>query len=85
MVESGNFDRYSRIGEYEYNIYIKKDIFTTNASLWFNFMVVGMETNNVYLFHIIGLNKVFTTHVSGQKILVKSKSNLNWQRLPFEQ
>ncbi len=55
--ESGNLRRAVKIGEYEYNLFLKYDQNTTAYTQWFYFKILNAKKNQLYKFNIVNLVK----------------------------
>lgn len=75
--ESGNLDTVQRIGEYEYDLFIRADP-ATQTRMWFYFKCYEVPLETPVLFNIIGMTKADTTFSSKQTILVRSTSRPKW-------
>ena len=87
--ESGNLKRAVKVGEYEYDLYLKNDYGITNGlTQWYYFKVQNTRKDITYRFNIVNLMKPESTYTMGMKPLLYSvkdaeKSAIGWQREGF--
>lgn len=70
--QSGNLRRAIMLCDYEYNLILKPDYFTTGHTQWFYFSVANTRKDVEYRFNIINMMKPDSLYNSGMKPLIYS-------------
>lgn len=83
--ESGNLNKAIKVGEYEYELYLKNDYGTTGYTQWYYFRVQNTRADKTYRFNIVNLIKPESNYNQGMKPLLYSvkkaeKTNVGWYR-----
>ncbi|XP_067874643.1 cytosolic carboxypeptidase 2-like isoform X2 [Heterodontus francisci] len=83
--ESGNLHQAWRIGQYEYDLMLAVDMFTSRHTQWYYFRIQNTVTNVTYKFKIVNLLKKDSLYNYGMKPLVYSEKdakeqNIGWFR-----
>ena len=81
--ESGNLKRAVKVGEFEYDLYLKNDYGTLGFTQWYYFKVQNTRKDQVYRFNIVNLMKPESTYNLGMKPLIYSvkdaeKNGIGW-------
>lgn len=71
--ESGNLRRVQKIGDYEYNLFLRYDYNTTAYTQWYYFKVTNIRKGVNYKFNIVNMLKPDSSFNQGLKPLVYSK------------
>ncbi|XP_033640290.1 uncharacterized protein LOC117300677 isoform X3 [Asterias rubens] len=84
--ESGNLRQARRVGQFEYELILKTDMYTPRHTQWFYFRVQRMLPGVTYKFSIINLLKKDSLYNHGMRPLMYSeqkaeRSSLGWQRV----
>ncbi|XP_072175344.1 uncharacterized protein [Diadema setosum] len=83
--ESGNLRQARRIGQFEYDLVLKTDLYTSRHTQWFYFRVQKMIPGVTYKFNIINLLKKDSLYNHGMRPLMYSEkevssSGVGWVR-----
>ncbi|UJR13507.1 hypothetical protein I4U23_000521 [Adineta vaga] len=83
--ESGNLRQVKRVGQFEYELILRTDLYTRRHTQWYYFRVQNMIANITYRFRIINLMKKSSLYNEGMQILVYSgvdarKQSRGWHR-----
>ncbi|XP_022106221.1 uncharacterized protein LOC110987635 isoform X9 [Acanthaster planci] len=84
--ESGNLRQARRVGQFEYDLILKTDLYTARHTQWFYFRVQKMIPGITFKFNIVNLLKKDSLYNHGMRPLMYSereaaKSNLGWHRI----
>ncbi|XP_048386500.1 cytosolic carboxypeptidase 2-like [Stegostoma tigrinum] len=83
--ESGNLHQAWRVGQYEYNLMLAMDTFTSRHTQWYYFRIQSIVSDVTYKFKIVNLLKKESLYNYGMKPLVYSEKdakeqNIGWFR-----
>lgn len=83
--ESGNLEKAIKVGEYEYELWLRKDIYTSKHTQWFYFKVANMTAGMNYRFTICNFTKSSSLYGSGMQPVMYSEmdartSRQGWRR-----
>ncbi|XP_048455975.1 cytosolic carboxypeptidase 3-like [Rhincodon typus] len=84
--ESGNLEKVFKVGEYEYNLMLRTDLYTAKHTQWYYFQVQNMRPAIQYRFTIINLMKPTSLYNMGMKPLLYSTKDaelhkVGWRRV----
>ncbi|CAF0774359.1 unnamed protein product [Rotaria sordida] len=84
--EGGNLRQVKRVGQFEYELVLRPDLYTTRHTQWYYFRVQNMIANITYRFRIINLVKKSSLYNEGMQILLFSdvagkKELRGWHRV----
>ncbi|XP_051545382.1 cytosolic carboxypeptidase 2-like [Myxocyprinus asiaticus] len=71
--ESGNLQKAVQVGQYDYELTLHTDLYTTKHTQWFYFRVRKMRAGNTYRFTIINLMKASSLYSNGMRPLLYSE------------
>ena len=71
--ESGNLRRAQKIGDFEYNLFLRNDYNTTAYTQWYYFRITNIRKGVNYKFNIVNMLKPDSSFNHGLKPLVYSK------------
>ncbi|KAM4723140.1 cytosolic carboxypeptidase 2 [Rhinophrynus dorsalis] len=83
--ESGNLQKATKVGTYEYELTLRTDLYTSKHTQWFYFQVKNTRKGIPYRFTIINLMKSNSLYNSGMKPLLYSQQDatlkgMGWRR-----
>ncbi|XP_016145803.1 cytosolic carboxypeptidase 2 [Sinocyclocheilus grahami] len=83
--ESGNLRKAVQVGQYDYELTLRTDLYTTKHTQWFYFRVRNMRVDVTYRFTIINLMKASSLYSAGMRPLLYSEhaawlKGEGWQR-----
>ncbi|XP_016423776.1 cytosolic carboxypeptidase 2-like [Sinocyclocheilus rhinocerous] len=83
--ESGNLQKAVQVGQYDYELTLRPDLYTTKHTQWFYFRVRNMRAGVTYRFTIINLMKASSLYSAGMRPLLYSEhaawlKGEGWQR-----
>ncbi|XP_015269988.1 PREDICTED: cytosolic carboxypeptidase 2 [Gekko japonicus] len=83
--ESGNLQKAVRVGEYEYELTLRTDLYTSKHTQWFYFQVQNTRKAVTYRFTIVNLMKSKSLYSMGMKPLLYSqkdaeRNGIGWRR-----
>nr|XP_039257759.1 uncharacterized protein LOC120334341 isoform X2 [Styela clava] len=83
--ESGNLRQVRRIGEFEYELVLRTDMYTKRHTQWYYFRIQNAQRNVTYKFNIINFLKKDSLYNYGMKPLIYSENlatekKLGWHR-----
>ncbi|KAL4508114.1 hypothetical protein ABPG72_021487 [Tetrahymena utriculariae] len=78
--ESGNLRRAIQICDYEYNLILKPDYYTTGHTQWYYFSVANTRKDVEYRFNIINMMKPDSLYNSGMKPLMYSEKQAKFKK-----
>ncbi|XP_067943240.1 cytosolic carboxypeptidase 2-like isoform X2 [Watersipora subatra] len=73
--ESGNLRQARRVGQFEYELVLKTDVFTKRHTQWYYFRVRNMLPGIIYKFRIVNLLKRDSLYNQGMRPLLYSERN----------
>ncbi|CAF3796359.1 unnamed protein product [Rotaria sp. Silwood1] len=73
--EGGNLRQVRRVGQFEYELILRPDLYTRRHIQWYYFRVQNMIANITYRFRIINLMKKSSLYTDGMQILLFSEVN----------
>ncbi|XP_041361886.1 uncharacterized protein LOC121377854 [Gigantopelta aegis] len=79
--ESGNLRQARRIGQYEYELVLKTDLYTTRHTQWFYFRVQNAVPGVTYKFRIVNLLKRDSLYNYGMRPLFYSEINAQEKKI----
>ncbi|XP_042781330.1 cytosolic carboxypeptidase 3 isoform X6 [Panthera leo] len=84
--ESGNLQKVVKVAEYEYQLTVRPDLFTSKHTQWYYFQVTNTQAGIVYRFTIINFTKPASLYNRGMRPLFYSEKeakahNIGWQRI----
>ncbi|KAH9588386.1 Cytosolic carboxypeptidase 2, variant 2 [Schistosoma haematobium] len=84
--ESGNLSKAICTGPYEYELYLRPDLYTKKYTQWFYFRVQNTENNNNYRFTIVNFYKSTSLFAQGMRPLMYSEkmaklTGIGWRRV----
>ncbi|CAF0947049.1 unnamed protein product [Rotaria sordida] len=71
--EGGNLRQVRRVGQFEYELILRPDLYTRRHTQWYYFRVQNMIANITYRFRIINLMKKSSLYSDGMQILLFSE------------
>ncbi|XP_051979139.1 cytosolic carboxypeptidase 2-like isoform X2 [Xyrauchen texanus] len=71
--ESGNLQKAVQVGQYDYELTLRTDLYTTKHTQWFYFRVRNMRAGITYRFTIINLMKASSLYSAGMRPLLYSE------------
>ncbi|XP_033015514.1 cytosolic carboxypeptidase 2 isoform X4 [Lacerta agilis] len=83
--ESGNLQKAVRVGEYEYELTLRTDLYTSKYTQWYYFRVQNTRKDVTYRFTIVNLMKAKSLYSVGMKPLLYSEKDakshgIGWRR-----
>jgi cytosolic carboxypeptidase protein 2/3 len=83
--ESGNLMKAIKVGEYEYDLYLRFDLYTDKHTQWFYFQIKNAKPNKKYRFTICNFLKSDSLYNMGMKPIMYSEydaenKKLGWRR-----
>ncbi|XP_061465437.1 cytosolic carboxypeptidase 2 isoform X3 [Rhineura floridana] len=83
--ESGNLQKAVRVGEYEYELTLQTDLYTSKHTQWYYFRVQNTRKDVTYRFTIVNLMKAKSLYSMGMKPLLYSEKDaeshgVGWRR-----
>ncbi|CAF3922036.1 unnamed protein product [Rotaria sp. Silwood2] len=83
--ESGNLMKAVQVGEFEYELYLRYDLYTKRNTQWFYFRLQNIRANKRYRFTIVNFFKPTSLYSSGMKPLMYSVNDaenkgIGWRR-----
>uniref|UniRef100_A0A6J0TH53 Cytosolic carboxypeptidase 2 n=1 Tax=Pogona vitticeps TaxID=103695 RepID=A0A6J0TH53_9SAUR len=83
--ESGNLQKAVRVGEYEYELTLRTDLYTSKHTQWYYFRMQNTRKNVTYRFTIVNLMKAKSLYSAGMKPLLYSEKDakshgVGWRR-----
>ncbi|CAF0721396.1 unnamed protein product [Didymodactylos carnosus] len=83
--ESGNLMKAVQVGEYEYELYLRYDLYTKRNTQWFYFRLENIKSNKRYRFTIVNFFKPTSLYNIGMKPLMYSVQDaetkgIGWRR-----
>ncbi|CAH8505809.1 unnamed protein product [Schistosoma turkestanicum] len=84
--ECGNLSKAICTGPYEYELYLRPDLYTKKYTQWFYFRVENTENNNNYRFTIVNFYKSTSLFAKGMRPLMYSEkmaklTGIGWRRV----
>eukprot|EP00111_Clytia_hemisphaerica_P022877 TCONS_00067323-protein len=79
--ESGNLMRAIKTGEYEYQLWLKFDLYTKKHTQWFYFQVKNAHPNKIYKFTIMNFLKSGSLYNEGMKPLLYSERDAQEKKI----
>ncbi|KAL4692307.1 hypothetical protein H8959_016117, partial [Pygathrix nigripes] len=84
--ESGNLQKVVKVAEYEYQLTVRPDLFTSKHTQWYYFQVTNMRAGIVYRFTIVNFTKPASLYSRGMRPLFYSEKeakahHIGWQRI----
>ncbi|KAM6461205.1 cytosolic carboxypeptidase 2 isoform 3-T5 [Liasis olivaceus] len=84
--ESGNLQKAIRVGEYEYELTLRTDLYTSKYTQWYYFRVQNTRKDVTYRFTIVNLMKAKSLYNMGMKPLMYSQKDaqsqgIGWRRM----
>ncbi|XP_072820505.1 cytosolic carboxypeptidase 3 isoform X4 [Vicugna pacos] len=84
--ESGNLQKVVKVAEYEYQLTVRPDLFTSKHTQWYYFQVTNTQAEIVYRFTITNFTKPASLYNRGMRPLFYSEKeanthNIGWQRI----
>uniref|UniRef100_UPI00398E6297 cytosolic carboxypeptidase 2-like isoform X2 n=1 Tax=Pristiophorus japonicus TaxID=55135 RepID=UPI00398E6297 len=79
--ESGNLHQAWRVGQYEYDLMLAVDMFTSRHTQWYYFRIQNTVTSVTYKFKIVNLLKKDSLYNYGMKPLAYSEKDAKEQRI----
>ncbi|XP_008256357.3 cytosolic carboxypeptidase 3 isoform X2 [Oryctolagus cuniculus] len=84
--ESGNLQKVVKVGEYEYQLAVRPDLFTDKHTQWYYFQVTNTRARVVYRFTIVNFTKPASLYNRGMRPLFYSEKeakahHIGWQRI----
>lgn len=70
--ESGNLRKALKVGQYEYDLYVKNDYGTQSYCQWYYFRVQNTRQGQTYRFNLVNFMKPDSTYNRGMRPLVYS-------------
>ncbi|XP_057185932.1 cytosolic carboxypeptidase 2 isoform X1 [Triplophysa rosa] len=71
--ESGNLQKAVRVGQHDYELTLRSDLYTTKHTQWFYFRVRNMKAGVSYRFTVINLMKASSLYSAGMRPLLYSE------------
>ena len=86
--ESGNLCKAVQVGKWDYELYIRYDLYTKKHTQWFFFRVRNMQAGQTYRFTIVNLYKARSLYSEGMQPVFYSEKrakeqNVGWHRVGF--
>ena len=83
--ESGNLRKVTKVGPFEYELYLKNDYGTQSFTQWYYFRIQNTRKGETYRLNIVNLMKPDSTYTKGMRPLVCSvldsrSTNIGWHR-----
>jgi hypothetical protein len=83
--ETGNLRKALKVGEFEYELFLKNDYGTLSFTQWYYFRIQNTRKDQTYRFNITNFMKPDSTYNRGMRPLTYSvkdaeKSGLGWHR-----
>ncbi|CAF3671099.1 unnamed protein product, partial [Adineta steineri] len=83
--ESGNLMKAVQVGEFEYELYLRYDLYTKRNTQWFYFRLQNTQANKRYRFTIVNFFKSSSLYSNGMRPLMYSvhdaeNNNIGWRR-----
>ncbi|CAF1121372.1 unnamed protein product [Adineta steineri] len=83
--ESGNLMKAVQVGEFDYELYLRYDLYTKRNTQWFYFRLQNIQTDKRYRFTIVNFFKSTSLYSSGMKPLLYSiedaeNKGIGWRR-----
>ncbi|XP_064634317.1 cytosolic carboxypeptidase 2-like isoform X2 [Lineus longissimus] len=83
--ESGNLAKAVQVGEFEYELWLRTDMYTNKHTQWYNFRVSNTRANQKYRFSIVNHLKSDSLYNNGMRPLMYSEKNaaekkIGWKR-----
>ncbi|CAF3587047.1 unnamed protein product [Rotaria sordida] len=83
--ESGNLMKAVQVGEFEYELYLRYDLYTKRNTQWFYFRLQNIRANKRYRFTIVNFFKPTSLYSNGMKPLMYSVNDaenkgIGWRR-----
>ncbi|UJR10439.1 hypothetical protein I4U23_014643 [Adineta vaga] len=83
--ESGNLMKAVQIGEFEYELYLRYDLYTRRNTQWYYFRLQNIRSNQRYRFTIVNFLKTSSLYSYGMQPLMYSMldaehKNIGWRR-----
>ncbi|KAK1168785.1 cytosolic carboxypeptidase 3-like [Acipenser oxyrinchus oxyrinchus] len=87
--ESGNLHTALKVGEYDYELTLRTDLYTDRHTQWYYFRVINTRANMRYRFTITNLLKMSSLYAEGQRPLLYSQKEaesqgVGWHRVGEE-
>ncbi|MGH0115600.1 UNVERIFIED_CONTAM: hypothetical protein FKN15_037923 [Acipenser sinensis] len=87
--ESGNLQMALKVGEYDYELTLRTDLYTDRHTQWYYFRVINTRANMRYRFTITNLLKMSSLYAEGQRPLLYSQKEaesqgVGWHRVGEE-
>ncbi|KAK4886667.1 hypothetical protein RN001_002938 [Aquatica leii] len=79
--ESGNLAKAVKISDVYYELYLRKDLYSSKQKQWFYFRITNMKKNIMYRFSIVNVSKEENLYKDGMKPLMYSKKFANWNSI----
>ncbi|XP_058537374.1 cytosolic carboxypeptidase 3 isoform X2 [Ochotona princeps] len=84
--ESGNLQKVVKVGEYEYQLTVRPDLFTNKHTQWYYFQVTNTQAGILYRFTIVNFTKPASLYNRGMRPLFYSEKeakthHIGWQRI----
>ncbi|CAF1390029.1 unnamed protein product [Adineta steineri] len=83
--ESGNLMKAVQVGEFDYELYLRYDLYTKRNTQWFYFRLQNIQTDKRYRFTIVNFFKSTSLYSSGMRPLLYSTEDaenkgIGWRR-----
>ncbi|CAF4265322.1 unnamed protein product [Adineta steineri] len=83
--ESGNLMKAVQVGEFDYELYLRYDLYTKRNTQWFYFRLQNIQTDKRYRFTIVNFFKSTSLYSSGMRPLLYSiedaeNKGIGWRR-----
>ncbi|CAF1138870.1 unnamed protein product [Adineta ricciae] len=83
--ESGNLMKAVQVGEFEYELYLRYDLYTKRNTQWFYFRLQNVQSNKRYRFTIVNFFKTTSLYNNGMRPLMYSvhdaeHKKIGWRR-----
>ena len=83
--ESGNLGKVVQVGRWDYELYLRHDLYTRKYTQWFHFRVRNMQAGQTYRFTIVNLYKAGSLYNEGMQPVFYSEREarerkLGWHR-----
>ncbi|XP_069808017.1 cytosolic carboxypeptidase 3 isoform X2 [Dendropsophus ebraccatus] len=79
--ESGNLQKVVQVGDYDYQLTLRTDLYTDRHTQWFYFRVKNTRAGVPYRFTIVNLMKPTSLYNQGMRPLMYSQIDANGQRI----
>ncbi|ESO95340.1 hypothetical protein LOTGIDRAFT_117158, partial [Lottia gigantea] len=79
--ESGNLAKAIKVGEYDYELYLRYDLFTSKHTQWYYFRVKNTRPNIKYRFTIVNFMKPDSLYNYGMKPLMYSEKSAQQKKI----